>query len=155
MSTKSIIILNLNQEIINKEENIKDLLSITDIYIFYNKNKLYDILKQMKEQEDKSELKKIFEQHYNDIKRKNAEKEEFKEREEKFIEKYKNFLEKEKIQKVRRINHSEKKEKNNFKYNIYLTQSNTDIINSDMNRINQFIYDNYKSPIIFYKQNLN
>ena len=135
VTTKSKIILNLNQEKINnKEDNIKDLLSLTDIYIFYNKNKLYDILKQMKENEDQSELKKLYNLHLSEIKRKYEEKEEFKEKEEKYIEKYKNFLEKEKLQKERRINHSVKREKINFNSNIYLTQNN-----SGINKINQLI----------------
>ena len=125
-TTKSKIILNLNkEEINNKEENIKDLLSIVDVYIFYNKNKFYDILKKMKEQEDQSELKKVYEHHFNDLKRKMIEKEENKEREKGIIEKYKNFLEREKIKKEKRINHSVKKEKPNFKgsvNNIYITQ---------------------------------
>ena len=126
-TTKSKIVLNLNkEEINNKEENIKDLLSIVDVYIFYNKNKFYDILKKMKEQDDQSELKKVYEYHYKDLKRKMIEKEETKEREKGLIENYKNFLEREKINKEKRINHSVKKEKTNFKGgigNIYITQN--------------------------------
>ena len=96
--TKSKIILNLNDEIINnKDEIIKDLLSITDMFIFYNKNKLYDILKQIKEEEDQSELKQIYDHHFNEARRKLVEMEENKEKEKEYIENYKNFLEKERI----------------------------------------------------------
>ena len=148
ISTKSKIILNLNEgEIIKKkEDNNKDLLSIVDMYIFYNKNKLYDILKKMKEQEDQSEIKKAYEHHYNDMKRKMIEKEESKEKEKSLIKSYKDFLEREKGQK--RINHTVKKERVNIKVGrggVYITQSDTRK-NSDMDRINQLIsIDNKKS----------
>jgi len=141
-TTKSKIVLNLNkEEINNKDENIKDLLSIVDIYIFYNKNKFYDILKKMKEQEDQSELKKVYEHHVNDLKRKMMEKEETKEREKGIIENYINFLEREKIKKEKRINHSVKKEKPNFKgsiNNIYITQ-NSPRRDADSKTISQLI----------------
>ena len=148
ITTKSKIILNLNEgEIIkSKDENNKDLLSIVDMYIFYNKNKLYEILKKMKEQEDQSEIKKIYEHHYNDMKRKIIEKEESKEKEKSLIKSYKEFLEREKGQK--RINHTVKKDRTNLKMNgggVYITQSNTRK-NSDMDRINQLIkIDNKRS----------
>ena len=142
-TTKSKIVLNLNkEEINNKEENIKDLLSIVDIYIFYNKNKFYDLLKKMKQQEDQSELKKVYEHHINDLKRKMMEKEENKEREQGLIQNYKNFLEKERIKKEKRINHSVKKEKPNFKgniNNIYITQ-NSPRRDLDSKKISQLIH---------------
>ena len=146
-TTKSKIILNLNEgEIIkSKDDNNKDLLSIVDMYIFYNKNKLYDILKKMKEQEDQSEIKKIYEYHYNDMKRRIIEKEESKEKEKSLIKSYKDFLERERGQK--RINHTVKKDRTNLKMNsgIYITQSNTRK-NSDTERINQLIkIDNKRS----------
>ena len=141
-TTKSKIVLNLNkEEIDNKEENVKDLLSIVDVYIFYNKNKFYDILKKMKEQEDQSELKKVYEHHINDLKRKIIEKEENKEREKGIIENYKNFLEREKIKKEKRINHSVKKENPNYKgsmNNIYITQ-NSPRRDANSKTINQLI----------------
>ena len=135
INTKSKIILNLNDEIINKnDENIKNLLSITDIFIFYNKSKLYDILKQMKEQEDENELKKIYEYHYNKTRKKIAEKEENKEKEKEYIENYKNFLEKEKIQKNKRSYNTVKKERTRQK--IYITQNTED---PGKDKINQLI----------------
>ena len=134
-TTKSKIILNLNEEKINNnDEVIKDLLSITDIFIFYNKNKLYDILKNIKEQEDQAELKKIYQHHINEAKRKMEEREEDKEKEKEFIENYKNFLEKNKNQKEKRINNTIKKDKINARPNIYITQNE-----SKTDRINQFI----------------
>ena len=134
-TTKSKIILNLNEEKINNnDEVLKDLLSITDIFIFYNKNKLYDILKNIKEQEDQAELKKIYQHHINEAKRKMEEREEDKEKEKEFIENYKNFLEKNKIQKEKRINNTIKKDKINARPNIYITQND-----SKTDRINQLI----------------
>jgi hypothetical protein len=147
-TTRSKIILNLNEDEIikTKDDNNKDLLSIVDMYIFYNKNKLYDILKKMKEQEDQSEIKKIYEYHYNDMKRRIIEKEESKEKEKSLIKNYKDFLEREKGQK--RINHTVKKERTNLKMNrggVYITQSNTRK-DSDIERINQLIsIDNKRS----------
>jgi hypothetical protein len=91
-TTKSKIILNLNDEKINNnDEIIKDLLSVTDIFIFYNKNKLYDILKHMKEEEDKTVLKKVYKHHINETKRKMEEREENKKKEKENIENYKNL----------------------------------------------------------------
>ncbi len=140
--TKSKIILNLNDEIINnKDEIIKDLLSITDMFIFYNKNKLYDILKQMKEIEDQSELKRAYEHHYNQLKKRKEEEEENKEKEKEFIDNYKNFLEKEKMKKEKRANNSVKKDKLTFKKNnIYITQNNSNKENS-IKKINQLIHN--------------
>ena len=136
-TTKSKIILNLNDEKINNnDEIIKDLLSVTDIFIFYNKNKLYDILKHMKEEEDKTVLKKVYQHHINEAKRKMEEREENKEKEKEFIENYKNFLEKNKIQKEKRINNTLKKEKIKTRPNIYLTQNSLD---SQTDRISQLI----------------
>ena len=136
-TTKSKIILNLNDEKINNnDEIIKDLLSVTDIFIFYNKNKLYDILKHMKEQEDKTVLKKVYQHHINEAKRKMEEREENKEKEKEFIENYKNFLEKNKTEKEKRINSTLKKEKIKTRPNIYLTQNSLD---SQADRISQFI----------------
>jgi hypothetical protein len=145
IKTKSKIILNLNDEKIdNNDEIIKDLLSITDMYIFYNKNKLYNILKQMKEIEDQTELKKVHENHLNAIKRKLEEEEENKEKEKELIENYKNFLEKEKEKnnkKEKRIYNSVRREKANLKRNIYITQtqSNSKEKDKEINRINQTI----------------
>ena len=95
----------------------------------------------MKEQEDQSELKKVYEHHINDLKRKIIEKEENKEREKGIIENYKNFLEREKIKKEKRINHSVKKENPNYKgsmNNIYITQ-NSPRRDANSKTINQLI----------------
>ena len=56
--TNTKIILNFESDIEifrnkNKEEIFKDLLSITDFFIFYSVNKLYEVLKELKEEEDK------------------------------------------------------------------------------------------------------
>ena len=124
IKTKSKIILNLNDEKIdNNDEIIKDLLSITDMFIFYNKNKLYNILKQMKEIEDQTELKRVHEHHLNAMKKKLEEEEENKEKEKELIENYKNFLEKEKNKKDKRLYNSVKREKINNNKNIYVTQT--------------------------------
>ena len=137
MTTNSKIILNLKDEILNQEdENIKDLLSITDMYIFYNKNKLYDILKRIKEQEDKDEIKRAYEHHLKEQRRKKEEMEENKEKEREYIENYRNFLEKEKIKKEKKQFYTLKKERN-IKNNIYLTQN--EMHYSDRNQINQLI----------------
>ena len=134
-TTKSKIILNLNDEKMNNnDEVLKDLLSITDIFIFYNKNKLYDILKNIKEQEDQAELKKVYQHHINEAKRKMEEREEDKEKEKEFVENYKMFLEKNKIQKEKRINSTIKKDKINQRPKLYITQND-----SKPDKINQLI----------------
>ena len=56
--TRTKIIVNFESDIEifrnkNREEIFKDLLSITDFFIFYNVNKLYEVLKELKEEEDK------------------------------------------------------------------------------------------------------
>ena len=58
------IILNLKDEI-NTKDQLKDLLSVADISIFYNKNKLYEILKNLKYNEDKMSQKKEIEKYLN------------------------------------------------------------------------------------------
>ena len=58
------IILNVKEEINTKEE-FKDLLSIADITIFYNKKKLYEILKNIKYNEDKIFKKKEIKNYFN------------------------------------------------------------------------------------------
>ena len=137
MTTNSKIILNLKDEILNQEdENIKDLFSITDMYIFYNKNKLYDILKRIKEQEEKDEIKRAYEHHLKEQRRKKEEMEENKEKEREYMENYRNFLEKEKIKKEKKQFYTLKKERN-IKNNIYLTQNELNF--SDRKQINQLI----------------
>ena len=142
VKTKSKIILNLKDGNINRnDDNIKDLLSITDMFIFYNKNKLYDILKQIKEEEDQSELKRIYDHHFNEARRKLVEMEENKEKEKEYIENYKNFLEKERISKEKRYYNTIKKERVNIRPNIYLTQNSNNNIdsNSNIEQISQLI----------------
>ena len=60
ITTKSKIILNFGDEIIEDNDNLKDLLSIIDFYIFYNKDKLYNFLKQIKEKEDNYNNEKLY-----------------------------------------------------------------------------------------------
>ena len=138
VTTKSKIILNLKDESISndEDENIKDLLSLTDMFIFYNKNKLYDILKHIKQHEDQTELKRAYDHHRKEAQRKMEEIEENREKEKEYIENYKNFLEKEK-KKEKKNFYTIKKEKISLRPNIYLTQNNLD--NSKGENINQLI----------------
>ena len=140
VTTKSKIILNLKDGNVNKsDDNIKDLLSISDMFIFYNKNKLYDILKQIKEEEDQSELKRIYDHHFNEARRKLVEMEENKEKEKEYIENYKNFLEKERINKEKRNYNTIKKDRINIRPNIYLTQNSNNNLDSNIEQISQLL----------------
>ena len=99
--TKSKIILNLEEENIDNNDILRDLLSITDIYIFYNKNKLYELLKQIKMEEDNSNTEKLYEYHFKELERKNQDKEELKQREEEKIKHFKSFLEKKRNERIK------------------------------------------------------
>ena len=138
ITTNSKIILNLKDEILNQEdENIKGILSITDMYIFYNKNKLYDILKRIKEQEDNQEIKKAYQHYLKEQIKKKEEMDEYKEKEKEYIDNYRHFLEKEKMKKEKKQFHTLKKEKININGSIYLTQNDKNF--SDRSKINQLI----------------
>ena len=69
ITTHSKIIVNFKKEDINKEQIIRDLFSLTDIFIFYNKNKLYNILKQFKEEEDNYNANKGYMYYQKESKR--------------------------------------------------------------------------------------
>ena len=73
-----------------------DLLALTDIFIFYYKNKLYELLKSMKEQEENENTEKLYKYYYLEAEKKNLEKEEIQQLEEEKTKRYKLFLEKEK-----------------------------------------------------------
>ena len=81
--TKTKIILNFEEEAEvfknrNKDEIFKDLLSITDLFIFYNKKKLYEVLKDLKEEEDKEVIEDSYNFHCFEAKIKSLEKEKIK-----------------------------------------------------------------------------
>ena len=96
--SKSKIILNLEgYHLENDETNtLRDLLALTDIFIFYDKNKLYELLKSMKEQEENENTEKLYKYYYLEAEKKNLEKEEIQQLEEEKTKRYKLFLEKEK-----------------------------------------------------------
>ena len=126
ITTKSKIILNLEQENIDNNNIFRDIMSITDIFIFYDKNKLYELLKQLKIEEDNYKTEKLYEYHCKEYEKKLQSREEFKQHEEEKIKNYKAFLEKNKTRKEK----EKEKEKNiNKTRNIesQYKQSNTDI----------------------------
>ena len=129
--TKSKIILNFEDEAEifknkNKDEIFKDLLSITDLFIFYNKKKLYDVLKDLKQEEDKEAIDLSYKLHCFESQRKLIEKENMKKREEEWARNYKNSLEKYRSDKENKVLKHLKTELNyninNNNQNIYLTQ---------------------------------
>ena len=133
--SKSKIILNLeNIDLENDSGNLlRDLLALTDIFIFYDKNKLYELLKSMKEKEDYTNTEKLLKFHSLQAEKKIIEKEEMQQIEEEKTRKYKLFLEKEKEKekKFKKIYHFDKynTEQNESYYNrskIYLTQEEND-----------------------------
>ena len=134
--TKSKIILNFEDEAEvfknkNKDEIFKDLLSITDLFIFYNKNKLYDVLKDLKEEEDKEQIDESYRIHYFEAQRKLIEKEKMKQKEEEWAKNYKNFIEKRKGDKEKKIpKHLTTEGDKTNNPNIYITQ---EINNNDKN----------------------
>ena len=126
ITTKSKIILNLEQENIDNNNIFRNIMSITDIFIFYDKNKLYELLKQLKIEEDNYKTEKLYEYHCKEYEKKLQNREEFKQHEEEKIKNYKAFLEKNKTRKEK----EKEKEKNiNKTRNIesQYKQSNTDI----------------------------
>ena len=163
ITTKSKIILNFEEENVDVNDNLRDLLALSDFYIFYNKNRLYDTLKQLKEQEDNFNTEKLYEYHYKEVEKRNQEKEKSKQAEEEIIKEYKNFLEKqrnelEKLKAKKNIDKTlenneqnkntikNKKEQNidnknnSKKENIYITQSsNENDKESEINKVNEII----------------
>ena len=130
--TKSKIILNFEDEAEvfrnqNKDEIFKDLLSITDIFIFYNKNKLYDVLKDLKEEEDQEQIDESLRLFYFESQRKYIEKEKLKQKEEEITNNYKLFLEKSRNDKEKNIpKHLTTEGNATNNPNIYITQEKKD-----------------------------
>ena len=147
--TKAKIILNFEEEAEvfknqNKDEIFKDLLSITDVFIFYNKNKLYDVLKELKEEEDKEFIDTLYKLHYFESQRKLIEKEKMKKREEEWAQNYKNLIEKYRTNKENKIpKHLRTYENNNSNnnQNIYITQDTMSNEN-EINKNNQILKTN-------------
>ena len=154
ITTKSKIILNLEEENIDNNNIFRDIMSITDIFIFYDKNKLYELLKQLKIEEDNYNTEKLYEYHCREFEKKMQSKEEFKQHEDEKIKNYKAFLEKNKIPKEKdknknktRNNESQCKQSNTDikKENIYITQGENNKDNKDkdkeseLNKINEMI----------------
>ena len=67
------IVLNMCSEIPNNDLEVKDLLSITSIAIFYEKNKLFQILNNFRNEEEKIKREKEYFKHYYDNKIKSLE----------------------------------------------------------------------------------
>ena len=147
--TKSKIILNFEEEAEvfknqNKDEIFKDLMSITDLFIFYNKNKLYDVLRELKEEEDKEIIDISYKIHYIESQKKLIEKEKMKKKEEEWEKNYQNFLERYRTDKEKKIpKHLKTNSYENNSQNIYITQEteNNDK-ESDIDKINQLIKNN-------------
>jgi len=162
--TRTKIILNFEEEIEifrnkNKEEIFKDLLSITDFFIFYDINKLYEVLKELKEVEDQEIIDESYRIQCFRVQKKIIERKKMKEKEEIWAKNYKKFLEKSKDKKSAIQNPKSLK---NFLTNkapvnkIYITQEITnntesidpnDIINSTENN-NQETVENTNNSMI-------
>ena len=131
--TKTKIILNFEEEAEvfknrNKDEIFKDLLSITDLFIFYNKKKLYEVLKDLKEEEDKEVIEDSYNFHCFEAKIKSLEKEKIKKKEEEWKKKFKLILGKYEKEKSPKYIKTEGRKENYS--DIYITQStekNTEI----------------------------
>ena len=149
--TRSKIILNFEEETEvfknqNKDEIFKDLMSITDIFIFYNKNKLYDVLRELKEEEDKEIIDINYKIHSFETEKKFIERKNKKKREEEWEKNYKNFLEKYRADKEKKIPKHLRTDGNNpnaNKQNIYITQDTTDIDKElELYKFNQLLKSN-------------
>ena len=104
--TRTKIILNFEEEIEifrdkNKEEIFKDLLSITDIFIYYNINKLYEVLKELKEEEDQEAIDESYRIQCFKFQKKILDKKKLKEKEEMWAKSYQKFLEKSREKKTK------------------------------------------------------
>ena len=102
--TKTKIILNFEEEIEifknrNKAEIFKDLLSITDFLIFYNVNKLYEVLRELKEEEDQEIIDESYRIQCFKVQKKIFDRKKMKQKEEIWAKNYKKFLEKSKEKK--------------------------------------------------------
>ena len=99
--TRTKIILNFEEEIEifrnkNKEEIFKDLLSITDFFIFYNVNKLYEVLKELKGEEDQEIIDESYRIQCFKVQKRIIDRKRMKEKEEIWAKNYKQFIEKSK-----------------------------------------------------------
>ena len=143
LTSKSKIILNLeNMDLENDSHNLlRDLLALTDIFIFYDKNKLYKLLKSMKEQEDYTNTEKLLKFHSLQAEKRIIEKEEIQQIEEEKTRKYKLFLEKEKEKEKRfkKIYHFDKysTEQNESYYNFNNYSKSKILLNQDDNDRNK------------------
>ena len=92
-NSKARIILNMTKEISDNSEQIRDLLSVCSITIFYDKNKLFQLLNKLRYEEDKIKKEEEHFRHYYEKKLKDKEIDNFlrnEERREKIIENLKN-----------------------------------------------------------------
>ena len=142
--TNTKIILNFEENIEifrdkNREEIFKDLLSITDFFIFYNMNKLYEVLKELKENEDQEIIDESFRVQCFKYQKKILDRKKIKEKEETWAKNYKKFIENSREKKISLINpKSLKKYINNKPINkIYITQEYT--YNNETTDINDII----------------
>ena len=145
--TNTKIILNFESDIEifrnkNKEEIFKDLLSITDFFIFYSVNKLYEVLKELKEEEDKEIIDESYRIQCFKVQKRIIDRKKLKEKEEIWVKSYKKFLEKSKEKKKRLIMNP--KSLKNYLTNkrpsnkIYITQQEV-TLNSDTIDPNEII----------------
>ena len=156
--TNTKIILNFEENIEifrdkNREEIFKDLLSITDFFIFYNLNKLYEVLKELKENEDQEIIDESFRVQCFKYQKKILDRKKMKEKEETWAKNYKKFIEYSKEKKASLSNPKSLKKyiANQTSNKIYITQDYTyntetydinDIINSTENNNNQETVEN-------------
>ena len=157
--TNTKIILNFEENIEifrdkNREEIFKDLLSITDFFIFYNLNKLYEVLKELKENEDQEIIDESFRVQCFKYQKKILDRKKMKEKEETWAKNYKKFIEYSKEKKVSLSSNPKSLKKyitNQTSNKIYITQDYTyntetydinDIINSTENNNNQETVEN-------------
>ena len=145
--TSTKIILNFEEDIEifrdkNREEIFKDLLSITDFFIFYNLNKLYEVLKELKEVEDQEVIDETFRVQCFKYQKKIIERKKIKEKEENWARNYKKFIAKSKEKKIRIPNPKSLKNylSNQTTNKIYITQENQEnTFNTETYDINDII----------------
>ena len=124
-TTNSKIILNMGKNDIEQNDEIKNLFTVVDIYIFYEQNKIYELLKKLKEKEDTIANEEEYFRHYYDAKMRREEKERAKRREEQLVKKYKMYL----VQKT--------KEKSTSSFNsnkLYIKKKLSDLSSSTISR---------------------
>ena len=72
-NSKIRIILNMMSQISNNTEEIRDLLSVSSITIFYDKNKLFHLLNKLRNEEEKIKKEQEYFKHYYERKLKEKE----------------------------------------------------------------------------------